>query len=175
MRSRGATRQNTNNKRKGGDDTNDSEDDNEEGKPLHPRVLPIQKSATQLTNLVTSLTKSMYGDEGAKTEAKQISDALIQREKEKRRYSAYMEARSEWKGMNTGQFISVLRMELDRQRILREKVEVFKKMLQNKKMQVFLQEWNAVMQLNLMARKDTIAKSMAMETRYVALSDGTER
>ena len=108
----------------------------------------------------------MYGDENSKTEAKQVSDALIQREKEKRRYEAYLEARSEWKKMNTESFVLVLKMELDRQRIMREKVAAFAKMLSKKKMQVFLREWHGVMQLNLLARKETISNAMAMETRH---------
>ena len=137
-----------------------------QNEPLHPRVLPIQKAAGQLTTLVTDLSKSMFGDEEAVTEAKQISDALLQREKEKKRYDAYLLARGEWKRLNSEGLLMVLRMELNRQQIMREKVQVFKKMLEKRKSQVFLREWHKVMQLNLKARKSTITASLEMESRH---------
>ena len=48
--------------------------------------MPIEKSSQQLSELVMSLSKSLYGDDKAKTEAKEMSDAIRAREREKKRY-----------------------------------------------------------------------------------------
>ena len=145
---------------------NDADNDDGENKPLHPRVLPIQASANQLTSLVTSLTKSLYGDDSAKSEEKKMSDALKQRDKDKRRFDEYTLAKSAWKKLKCYDFALVLKMELDRQRIMREKVAEFKAMLAKRKIQVFLREWHHEMELNLLARKETIRNALDMENRH---------
>ena len=128
--------------------------------------MPIEKSSQQLSELVMSLSKSLYGDDKAKTEAKEMSDAIRAREREKKRYEEYLAAKSEWTRMHTTDFVTVLKMEVERQRIMEEKIERFKHMLSNKKRQVFLQEWYVVMKDNLQDRKALLAKAGLMEQKH---------
>lgn len=142
------------------------DDVQEEKRPPNPKLLPIEKSTQNLTNLVTSLTKSLYGDDKAKSEAKEMTDALKAHEREKKRYEEYLVARREWKRLHTVDLVLVLKMEVQRQRIMAEKIEAFRHMLANKKRQVFLREWHGVMLENLEERKRLIAASLDMENRH---------
>ncbi len=134
--------------------------------PLHPKVLPIEKASKNIQMLVMNLTKSLYGNDKAKSEAKEMSDALKAAAAAKARLEAYTAAKNEWKRIHSTELIMVLKMEVDRQRILAEKIESFKHMLANRKRQVFLQEWWKVMKDNIDQRKQLIKAAMDMENRH---------
>ena len=140
----------------------------EEGEknPLHPKLLPIEKSTNHLTELVTSLTKSLYGDDKAKSEEKEMNDALRAHAREQKRHEEYIAARIEWKKMHSAELQIVLKMEVQRQKKMEEKIESFKHMLADRKRQVFLQEWHSVMKDNLKERKRLIAAAVDMENRH---------
>jgi len=144
----------------------DENEEEEKKKPLHPKLLPIEKSKNKLTELVTSLTKSLYGDDKAKSEEKEMTDALRAHAREQKRLEEYNAAKIEWKRMHTGELQVVLKMEVERQKKMEEKVEAFKNMLMNKKRQVFLQGWHGVMKENLQDRKRLLASAMDMENRH---------
>ena len=135
-------------------------------KPLHPKLLPIERSTNHLTERVTALTKSLYGDDKARSEEKKMNDALRAHAREQKRLEEYTAAKIEWKRIHTTELQIVLKMEVERQRKMEEKVDAFKHMLANRKRQVFLQEWHAVMKDNLQERKRLIAAAVNMENRH---------
>lgn len=95
-----------------------------------------------------------------------MSDAIRAHEREQKRFSEYKLAKAEWNRMHSEDFVTVLKMEVERQRIMGEKIERFKHMLSNRKRQVFLQEWYALMKENLEERKALLAKAGMMETKH---------
>jgi hypothetical protein len=95
-----------------------------------------------------------------------MTEALRAHEKEKIRRERYEAARKEWKRMHAVDLVLVLEMECERQTKLEEKIEAFKKMLNDKKREVFLREWHGVMLENLEQRKETLLKAKEMEDRH---------
>ena len=95
-----------------------------------------------------------------------MNDALRAHAREQKRHEEYVAAKIEWKKMHTAELQVVLKMEVQRQKKMEEKIESFKHMLANRKRQVFLQEWHAVMKDNLQDRKRLLAAAVDMENRH---------
>lgn len=108
-------------KKNGGGKRHENEE-TDDVKAADDRLLPIEKSTVNLRHLINEVTKSLYGDDKDQSESAEMAEKLKMRKREEERREVYLEAKREWFRLSTEDFVVVVKGEVERQRILEEKV-----------------------------------------------------